>query len=979
MFAAYSVLFIGYSHNDIVMRYLARSLVAGPTRYVLTDNQSKIDWRPLRLTPVIYPIDSGSHVALGEAIAGWAAHASMGLLDHRKRIAQLVASPPPLIPEAVSYLESVIEDVDQARLFTHLARGEEWLRWAATQAGFRSLFDPSTQASEPISALAWWFAQEFVTKAEYTQGALSIVNDNGGRFAPVLWNAIGQNLHIQGSPRPDWLGPWLVLLIQNAPKGESVWLECALTSSRWPEDRTAAVMLFDHLTEPRTRMRSSYGYGSPWFDIELVGSAYELTEAWVGLFMSHLEQVAPDVLAIVDRHLRRAFQLLTSAGATPGWDPLSRGRTAIEIHSQDRHRESVDLLIDAARDSIEALIYDGNPVGEGYVSAWAASGIPVLQRLAIHAWTHRSDRDDTAKIVWLKEREWLFQHPLRHEVFRLMATALPHAATEVANALVEDALHASVEAVDDENRAYVRFNALAWISQHAPMLGSARSAVEQIKLDYPKFEERSEPDLLSRMEFGAVQPKPPMTSVELHDRIAESAVAAMAEIRQYEGREFYADGPTWRDTIGVLIETVRDYPNDGFIILNTLSDTDRGIAGAVVSGWSSASIDTITAEQILSRLVDIDISIISNELSQLLVDGGADAHPTEWHKLLSARKLAVTLWETLDSVPPDSGIEDWLHHAVNRPAGKLALFWVHAIAAEWKSDADNWTGLSQDMRRALELMLGGGDAQSACTETVFASQLLFFFEADREWCEVHILPLLDWAEPQRAHRAWDGYLIWGRFNDPLLSAGLLRHYLDTARRADEFRGDQRRQLFSNLAALALVAGHDPLPWLRTLTSSTNVECRVEWMNQVAWMLNDLTSEEVEHQWQRWIKPYWEGRLHSIPRELTTEETSAMAPWVIFLTESIDEAVELATKRLAGLSEHDRLLYKLDSNLLKKSPTSIAKLVAHLLTGTEKPFYGCYHLSKIVDAIRGEAQEEDIAIIAEQAHRLGCHNATQWLD
>jgi hypothetical protein len=65
-------------------------------------------------------------------------------------------------------------------------------------------------------------------------------------------------------------------------------------------------------------------------------------------------------------------------------------------------------------------------------------------------------------------------------------------------------------------------------------------------------------------------------------------------------------------------------------------------------------------------------------------------------------------------------------------------------------------------------------------EIILASKLHFFDAADRTWSDAHVLPLLDWADPSRARRTWDGYLRWGRWNDHLLDAGLLTAYLHLA-------------------------------------------------------------------------------------------------------------------------------------------------------------------------------------------------------
>jgi hypothetical protein len=105
MFRRYTVLFVGYSHADVVMYYLARGLPRGTSRYALVPDDELSSWRGLDIETVAYPKSSdGSHSALTTAIEEWADRTSMGLLDHRRRIADLVSAPPPEEPVDADYL-----------------------------------------------------------------------------------------------------------------------------------------------------------------------------------------------------------------------------------------------------------------------------------------------------------------------------------------------------------------------------------------------------------------------------------------------------------------------------------------------------------------------------------------------------------------------------------------------------------------------------------------------------------------------------------------------------------------------------------------------------------------------------------------------------------------------------------------------------------------------------------------------------------
>jgi hypothetical protein len=239
-----------------------------------------------------------------------------------------------------------------------------------------------------------------------------------------------------------------------------------------------------------------------------------------------------------------------------------------------------------------------------------------------------------------------------------------------------------------------------------------------------------------------------------------------------------------------------------------------------------------------------------------------------------------------------------------------------------------------------------------------------------------VLPLLDWGEPERARRTWDGFLFWGRWTEQLLEAGLLRRYLDTANRIEDFRDEIRRQYAEHLGGLALYSETNPLVWTGEFTSVAPKQQRVEWLNQIGWMLDRLDADARQRQWRRWMRDYWSRRLDSIPLLLTMEEASAMAAWVVHLDDAIDEAVDLAVSVPAGLEQHGDVLHDLSTHV-ERAPAAYARLLAHLLDGTQRPFWGCRDLKGILSHLRGQAAEADIRRIREQALRLECGGAADW--
>jgi hypothetical protein len=140
MFTRYTVLFIGYSHQDTVMRYLARALPPGTQRFAMSATDLPAEWAALGIRNVSYPW-TPDHRELTIAIDAWARQASTGHIEHDARIRELVNLPPPQDPINASYLTRILSDATILQFFVRHARGIQWLAWIVDSRRLEALFE----------------------------------------------------------------------------------------------------------------------------------------------------------------------------------------------------------------------------------------------------------------------------------------------------------------------------------------------------------------------------------------------------------------------------------------------------------------------------------------------------------------------------------------------------------------------------------------------------------------------------------------------------------------------------------------------------------------------------------------------------------------------------------------------------------------------------------------------------------------------
>ncbi|HZU29923.1 MAG TPA: SIR2 family protein, partial [Candidatus Angelobacter sp.] len=303
LFSHFLVLFVGYSHQDMLLTYLARGLTAGsagPGRFALTPPGDDARWQNLGIIPVHYPLcdpPEPRHKELQEALSAWAEQSQAGALAVEERIRIIVTARVALTPEEDDYLKHAVSELPTLRFFTRHARGVEWLRWVEELPITQRLFALSNQRVLEDWELASWIANEFVT--QHCDEMLELLRRKGTQISAALWDQISLRLFREKVHGPI-LSKWLAVLLSTAsPYWRTDVLEYVFANCVYPEDLTAALMLFEYLTRPRPHLKESLRWSLSdeepekivRVEIETDGSDHYLSSVWNNFFLPNLDRV----------------------------------------------------------------------------------------------------------------------------------------------------------------------------------------------------------------------------------------------------------------------------------------------------------------------------------------------------------------------------------------------------------------------------------------------------------------------------------------------------------------------------------------------------------------------------------------------------------------------------------------------------------------------------------------------------------------
>ena len=367
LFRSFTVLFVGYSHNDTVMNYLARALPASEEkRFALHNEDSYEKWQILEIGLITYPsLPDRDHDALYKGISKLVEYTRWRVSDWQMRVKELVEKGPPhLSEEEEDILDQALSDATKTGFFADVASSPEWVDWLARKKYLGALFK-NDDLGERDAELAHWLITKFARTDPNHLFLLIGVND--ARVNPDFWHRLARFIGRDREPPwdKDLLSRWISLLLATAPVDvEDVVL-------LWLGERCIDHGLFDSIVEIFDAMSTSYlrlqHYVWPNTDaddprppiitrLEPISDHFEIRSLWENGLKPNLDRVVEPVLENVIKRLRGQHNTLSIWGAADrDYNPASSRRSAIEPNEQDRYPEPSDVLIDAARDCLEWL------------------------------------------------------------------------------------------------------------------------------------------------------------------------------------------------------------------------------------------------------------------------------------------------------------------------------------------------------------------------------------------------------------------------------------------------------------------------------------------------------------------------------------------------------------------------------------------------------------------------------------------------
>jgi hypothetical protein len=481
--------------------------------------------------------------------------------------------------------------------------------------------------------------------------------------------------------------------------------------------------------------------------------------------------------------LRDALDLMNELGRAEDESDLSYlHQPSIADHPQNQDFRDWTILIDLTRDAwIETAKNDRQSAAE-IADRWFRTPYPIFRRLAFFAATQPDVISPDKATRWLLDRNcwWLWSIETERESFRLLVglatKASPSDMTALQQAILIGPPRTMFKADISEERWSQLVDREVWLrlaklSEAGAQLGTtSRRALDGLASSYPEWrlsvDQRDEfPVWMGDASWvGEDSEMFPIIPTPYSGR------DLVEWIRKYPSTDSWKQDE-WKDRCRKKFRTA------AFALLKLARNgewpTDRW--AEALQAWNEKDLVNRSWRYVAPAIVEMPVEKISE-----IAHGVSSWMQVAAQEFDRHEGMFFKLADRLLDLDTQSGVltEEPVMLAINHPVGHV----TQALLTWWfRKELEDGQGLPEVLRERFTRLCDTTVERFRHGRVLLASRVITIFRVDKDWSQVHLLPLFDWTTSEiEAMSAWEGFLWSPRLYRPLLEE-LKGQFLDTAR------------------------------------------------------------------------------------------------------------------------------------------------------------------------------------------------------
>lgn len=949
LFQTYTVLFVGYSYNDTIIRYLTRAMVrnTGQSKFVLTDDK-EMNWRSYGIVPVLFPKQQFDEEEKSIKILG--ERCRRGLLEW-KSVFQAIAERPPADPSLDTEIVFSLEDPIKTQILADCVRGKEWCEHLYNKGAFKTLFSSEGELSESDKVWKDWLVNNIVVGAGDTFKELLFRNKM--IIHPELAKAIIKKLKkADDSVSDDAVCEYLTLLDSYIFSGWDIFSMIEMLAKRGLFSNCRR--LFERYFNMSFLLEKDVWSKDKAFKYKhaFEGSYYFIDTSWKLCQEKFLTDIPSQWMYLTKNticKLHESYQALEHTNDHV--EPWCMYMLEIEDKDDSPEEDQLILLCRIFCQACKAVEQSSPEFVTNFLEMCFHEPSALLKKVCLKALRELERPDSNEKFdIFIKNSLFEFWEG-KEQVFLLVKSIYNNLSDNRRNALID-----KIEAIDQKSEGqsneYEKYNWCVWIKQFCHVDERINNLEKEI-LSKNEFLPREHPEL--NIYFSTTvtrQDESPIQKDELHD-------LSWDRLKYYllEYNEDPFEGPSRDGMLNVFSQCCSDdYKWTEEIIQSMISekiekeDVWKAIIRSIqVSQFSETRQISLLKELANNVLVVHDVYGMSDLLLNIVKKEPIKKSFSSHEQCLI--DILNILYENRGEL--DSENRGMVYLALNSVLGNILHIYLYILSYSSNS------GIPGIYREFFEktLYLIGSERKLAIF--VLAGHFNFLLSRDRDWYMNQFGDILAGQNRECFVTAWSGMVSFSRTLSRNAADTLASVCRKAIKHINWLDNDTRKGFVEIYLMLLINMVDDPcledLPEFYRVASED--DC-INFVEAIGRKLRNFDHDVKCEWWNRWLQRYLMKRFQNVPKPLTDSEYSFIMDWIPQFQEVYPELVRMVCAYGMPKSVNHMFLYQLEKNqLVNIYPHETIRLITALLEKNTDFEYLCDEIKNIYDDAEGLSDQE----------------------
>lgn len=909
LIGTYTVLFIGYSYNDKIVRYLTSAIAAKKNHdaYILTDGENI---KPFERTLLnIIRFDNGFEQEC-KAIEMLGEYCKRGLLDWKERLNFLCKGAPPIDRETQDEILNGIEDIEVQKRFCNVARGDEWPVWLDEKGLFKNIFNENAVLDEHDTCWSEWLSKNFISDV-----LLCLIEKHNNKINSKFCDLILQEFRVNDEEHNGELFATYLALFKNRTLSK-----CTLLSVvEYAEERSKIDIMWDFFWKMcrtnfviRPGLMSVIDENVKELRFNTEGCLY--SKLWEEKLSHHLN----NPIKILSNAVTLIEELyLYSSGIEIGRRILNELDNLGIINKYYKGLESKELLYTLCEIMEKAFQLIKNTKKEHAV-AWVKENIynqcKLVKKISLHL-LKDMDLPEEEKVEMTLKSCNLHDESLCPQAFRLLSSVYDVVGEDTRQRIIDKIWDKDINnSLQDEHKYSLRYNWLIWLKKSCKDVSLINEKLEVIEKCYPEFQPGPNPGDEGDSVSVAWNYEKTINADSLYNMSTQEAYELIVS---YEDKPVFIKG-SLLDAIGKVSSEHFEWCIDILSKMKETNSTDTDVLDSVLKGLENSVNSTAEFKKVVEIIENYhhteSVQNIAHFMKMCMQkkDIINNINDELEKKIIN---LANVLWEKKSQ--EKNIYDDWPSNALTTSTGIIVITMI-LLERVHSEELSDW------FKEFIEQRVNEGINVEAAICTI-CGEMLFLFHRDSEWTRNHVIPYLsDYNETVKI-AAWEGFVLWNKSFSVEFANEILPYFkseLDVKNKIE-----YRYEFVESYTNLLLGVADNLLEgYLKPFIKSASKEDREGFAHTVRIALENMGEESRKDVWTRWVREYWEDRNNNIPAPIESREYTEMLHWLLYLYDQ-EDAVDIAIKtEVNGVFINSFVQELKNSDFIKNSPVNCGKLI-----------------------------------------------------